>query len=268
LLATFARDDRQRSGIFSSPEKVLDVYADPKVAASAAGFDLDPVALLDGRATLFLVAPLHEQQRLAPLFVALVSSIVRAAQDRVAWTGRPLSPRLLLLLDEAANIAALPDLDHLASTVAGQGIQLVSVFQDMAQVQQRYGTHRAATVVNNHAATLALAGIKDPATLDHLSRLMGDEAVAERSRTSTGEGRSSTTEHTAYRRLAPLEELRTMRRGSGVLLYGNLPPARLRLRPWFADRRLRNLAAGISVGGSSTKVGLLGWLRTIRGGVA
>jgi len=29
--------------------------------------------------------------------------------------------------------------------------------------------------------------------------------------------------------------------GAAVLIYGNLPPARLRLRPWFADRHLTHL---------------------------
>ncbi len=44
------------------------------------------------------------------------------------------------MLDEAANVAPIPDLDALASTGAGQGIQLVTVFQDIAQVNARYVT--------------------------------------------------------------------------------------------------------------------------------
>jgi len=40
------------------------------------------------------------------------------------------------------------------------------------------------------------------------------------------------------RRLAPPDELRRISPGEGVLVYGNLPPARLRLRTWFDDRRL------------------------------
>ena len=39
----------------------------------------------------------------------------------------------------------------------------------------------------------------------------------------------------------PLEALRQLKPGEAVLLYGHLPPARVRLRPWFADRRLRKL---------------------------
>jgi hypothetical protein len=38
------------------------------------------------------------------------------------------------------------------------------------------------------------------------------------------------------------EALRQLREGHALLLYGRLPPAVLRLRMWFADRRLRELA--------------------------
>jgi len=68
---------------------------------------------------------------------------------------------LLLVLDEAANIAPIPNLDEIASTGAGQGVQLLSVFQDLAQVRSRYGD-RAQTIVNNHRAKLFGAGVSRP----------------------------------------------------------------------------------------------------------
>jgi type IV secretory pathway TraG/TraD family ATPase VirD4 len=109
---------------------------------------------------------------------------------------------LLVVLDEAANIAPLRDLDTVASTAAGQGIQLVSVFQDLAQVSARFG-ERAATVVNNHSAKVLLSGISDPATLEYAARLLGDEEVMHASVTRGEHGEHSTTESTGYRNLAP-----------------------------------------------------------------
>jgi hypothetical protein len=49
------------------------------------------------------------------------------------------------------------------------------------------------------------------------------------------------TASTTWRRLAPAEALRQLKPGRAVLLYGHLPPVRLHLRAWFADRRLRRL---------------------------
>ena len=186
--------------------------------------------LLHGGAhTLYIVAPSHEQRRLRPLFQTLIASILTAAYERASENGGPIELALLVVLDEAANIAPLRDLDTLASTAAGQGIQLVSVFQDLAQISARYG-ERAAAVVNNHRAKVLLSGISDPATLEYAARLLGDEEVMQASVTRGEHGERSTTESTGYRSLAPAYVLGGVRPGDGVLVYGHLPAARLSLR--------------------------------------
>jgi type IV secretion system protein VirD4 len=92
-------------------------------------------------------------------------------------------------------------------------------------------------VLNNHRAKLFLPGIADPDTLEYASRLVGDEEVTQPSVTRDPTGRRSTTSTTTPRRLLPPEELRCLPRGQAVLVYGTLPPARLRLRPWWAGAR-------------------------------
>src|SRR5204863_3512456 len=97
--------------------------------------------------------------------------------------------------------------------------------------------------VSNHRAKVILSGIADPQTLDYVGRLLGDEEIRQLSSTSGAEGRRSMTESVAYRNLAPANLLREMRPGEGLLVYGHLPPAKIALRPWFKDRRLRSVAA-------------------------
>ena len=77
------------------------------------------------------------------------------------------------------------DLATLAVTGAGQGIQLVSVFQDMAQIYAVYGRDHAPTIVSDHRAKVILSGISDPMTLDYVARLLGDEQVPFTSQTSS-----------------------------------------------------------------------------------
>ncbi len=243
LFASLGRDERIRSSIYTTLETVLAPYEDPLVARSAEFADIDPARLLEGSNTLFLCGPAHEQFRVQGVFSALVSSVVNAAVERVQRVG-PLDPPLLIVLDEAANIAPLRDLDTLASTAAGLGIQLVTVCQDLAQLSTRYGAERARTIANNHRAKVILSGIGDVGTLDTLSGLAGEQAVREETVTSDlREGRRSTSSSIAYRRLAPADELRRIRPGEGVLVYGYLPAARLSLRPWYQDRTLRRLAS-------------------------
>lgn len=270
--ATWLRDDRQRSAIYTTAETVLEPFAEAEAARAAlggagspgehrvddtppygtpalaradaaAGGRIDPEALLAGRHTLYLCAPAHDQRRLRALFVALVNQVLHAAFARASRLGTPLDPPLLVLLDEAANIAPLRDLDAIAATGAGHGIQLVTVWQDLAQVRARYG-ERAATVVNNHRAKLFLPGIADPATLDFASQLAGDQELDAPSVSIGARGERTLTTSPTVRRLLPTDTLRRQPPGSAVLLYGSLPPARLRLRPWYRDPVLARRVGG------------------------
>ncbi len=240
--ASFSREERQRSSVYTTAETVLAAYGDPTVVSSCERHDLDPAALLDGgRHTAYLVAPAHEQERLQSVFVAIVRSVVEEALTTSSRLGRPLEPPLLVVLDEAANVAPLSFLDTLASTAASHGIQLVTVWQDLAQVEARYGS-RAATVVNNHRAKLLCSGIADTSTLEQASLLAGDEDHTVGSSTVDAAGQWSRTSSVAQRRLLPAGRLRCLEPGEAVLLYGHLPPVALTLRAFYEDRRLRRLA--------------------------
>lgn len=243
-VAVWTADDRLRSSLYLTASLALEAYSDPVVLACAQRADLTPRWLLDGGAnTAYICAPTDEQARLRPLFTTLVREILGEVYAMAARTGRPLDRPLLVVLDEAANIAPLPDLDQIASTGAGQGLQLVTVFQDLAQVHERFGT-KADTIVNNHRAKLFGAGVSCARTLDYLRRVLGDAELHQRSETSAERGRRSTTKSSTFRPIAPPNVLREARTDSLLLIYGTLPPAVVRSRPWFRDRALRTLAGG------------------------
>jgi type IV secretion system protein VirD4 len=262
--STFGKEDRQRSSIYTTVETVLEPFAidsgdsegdrDSDGDGDGDGHGdgarnptIDPGRLIQGANTLYLCAPAHDQRRLTPLFASVVRQIIEHVYDQVTRTRLPLDPPLLVVLDEAANIAPLSDLDALASTAAGHGIQLVTIWHDLAQINARYGP-RATTVVNNHRAKLFLSGISDPSTLDYASQLIGDEEVVLPT-TTTGRNSGPSTSHTpSVRRLAPPHVLRRTPPGDAVLVYGGLHPARLHLRTWFADPWLRARAQPSSYG--------------------
>jgi hypothetical protein len=50
------------------------------------------------------------------------------------------------------------------------------------------------------------------------------------------DGRHALNESTQYRPLLPVEDLRRLRPGEGVLLYGHLRPTPIRLRPFYQPR--------------------------------
>jgi type IV secretion system protein VirD4 len=229
--ATWCRDERTRSSVYTTAETVLAPFA----TSPGTGDFFEPAQLLRGRHTLYICAPAHDQRRLRGYFSALVQQVLGHAFATATRAGRALDPPLLVVLDEAAHIAPLAELDGLAATCASHGIQLVTIWQDLAQVRARYGA-RAPTVLNNHRAKLFLPGIADPDTLEYASALIGETDMTQASVTRDGRGTHSTTSTSTPRRLLTPAELRCLPRGQAVLVYGTLPPARLRLRPYWAGR--------------------------------
>jgi hypothetical protein len=59
---------------------------------------------------------------------------------------------------------------------------------------------------------------------------------------TVGDGRYSETVSLGWRRLLPPEAVRQLKPRRALLVYGHLPPVRIRLRPWFHSPRLRRLA--------------------------
>jgi type IV secretion system protein VirD4 len=243
LQLVWEADARSRSSMMLTAATALDAWQEPAVAAATGGPGaIDATWLLSGSNTLYLSAPADDQKRLRGLFTALVADVVATAFAQSTRTGKPLDPPLLLCLDEAANVAPLPNLDELASTGPGQGVQLLSVFQNVSQIHDRWGRERAETIMANHRGRLFGSGIGDKATLEYVGAILGDQAVAKssshRQRLGMLELGSRTDTH-EYRRLAAPNKLRQADRETALLVYGRLPPTWVKLRPWYRDRDLR-----------------------------
>ena len=237
-----AQADRTRTSIEATAQTLLRAYRFQRVLRSAASSEITPDRLLDGPNTLYLIADAKASKLLRPLFLALLGEVVDRAYERATLAGGRLERPLLLCLDEAGNVAPLPNLAEIASTAPSHNIQLVTIFHDLAQARSRYG-QQAETVVNSHRARMLLPGVADLETLRYFAGLVGEEETRDRTHTS---GAGGTTRSTSRRRrplIAP-EALRQLPDKHALLLYGRIAPTRLRLRLWFEDRRLRMLARG------------------------
>jgi type IV secretion system protein VirD4 len=240
--------EQRRSQVYAQMLGVIAAYTDPTVKEASAGTRFSAEKLLDGVAnTAYVNLPAHEQRRLGPLSVALVQDVIELAFERSRNRGAPISPALLVVLDDAASSAALPQLDQYAASAAGYGVQLLTTFRHLSQMRARYD-ERAEAVLSNHQAKIVLSGLTDAETLAHLSHLLGDETIRQlatpaalaKAAKDRGEGAEAARAAARTRGGAsPAEALGWISPGHGVLLYGHLPPAPITLRPWFRDRQLQ-----------------------------
>jgi type IV secretion system protein VirD4 len=236
-----AQADRTRSSIEATAQALLRAYRFTRVARSAGGCEITADRVLQEAATLYLIGDAKTSKLLRPIFLALLQEIVDRAYERATLAGGRLELPLLLCLDEAGNVAPLPNLAEIASTAPSHNIQLVSIFHDLSQARSRY-RQQVETVINSHRARMLLPGVADLETLRYFAGLLGEEEIREVTRTA-GAGGSTRSTGSRRRPLVAPEALRELPEGHAVLIYGRLAPTRVRLRLWFEDRRLRRMAS-------------------------
>jgi type IV secretory pathway TraG/TraD family ATPase VirD4 len=212
-------DGREQSGIWSTASGVLAAYRSSAALASTEGPFLDADRFCQGADTLYICAAGRQQQLAAPLVVGLVGD-VRDAAYRASARGTSGAP-VLLALDEAANIAPVPDLPAMVSEGAGQGLLTLACLQDLSQARSRWGAD-ADGFISLFGTTVVLSGIADVRTLEAISLLAGDVELPTRSIGWTeGPDRRLSASHTlstVFRRRLPPDVIARGRPGSALTL--------------------------------------------------
>lgn len=165
-----------------------------------------------GANTLFLCSPRGEQTHYEPLFRGALRMILEEQQTRATEN---VQVPLLMILDEAATVASLEELDQMAATVSGLDVTLVTVVQDFAQLSSRWGA-RAQTIVNNHSTRVIMSGLADPTVSKFLPELV-----------TVKDG----VEENPIRQRPP---------GTAVVVAGRMAAFDVRLRPWWRERGIRH----------------------------
>jgi len=232
---------------------VLKSLADPHVLdlvcpTPGDGFDIDAFVRghhdqSDSHSTassdrLYLVSEGGDGVSTAPLVTAFAAAVVSAARRHSqTLPGGRLNPPLTLVLDEAANVAPLPDLPTLMADGGGRGITTWTFVQSFSQLRSRWGRDGADTIWGASTAKILLGGCTEADDLERISKVVGDRWASRRSHTTRGgllpTGEHSTSLSRERERILPVQDLARLPDGTGLLLYRSTPPTLVRLPAWW-----------------------------------
>lgn len=269
LAGIAATDPREQSGIWSTASGVLGAYRSAAALATTVAPDFDARTFCDSAATLYVCATGRHQALAAPLVVGLLTDIRAAAYARLAegadtvMHGPTNAPPVVLALDEAANIAPVPDLPAMVSEGGSQGVVSLVCLQDLSQARGRWGG-AAEGFLSLFGTTVVLPGIGDVRTLDALSSLAGEEEVMARSvsapapgpaglgavvaRLALGQPRrgvdapTTVTASAVLRRRLPVDVIGRGQPGMALVVDERNRMGWVRLTPWFATEPWRTRA--------------------------
>lgn len=161
------------SGIVTSITTPLAPYAEPILAHNTSTCDFHVTDLIrsDKAATLYIVLPLEDQTRVAPLFNLLIDMMMKKA---TADGNNANKHKILLLLDECANFGKIESLQTMITAVRSYGIQLMLIFQGRSDIDRVYGKENS--ILNNCSYHMYLKP-QEIADLKFLSERIGKTTV-------------------------------------------------------------------------------------------
>ncbi len=238
-----SKSHREAAGVLSGAQRHTHFLDSPRIAQVVGGSDFTFADLKDNVATVFLILPpdrLDTYSRWLRLLVA------QAINEMARSSAKPPRP-VLFLLDEFAALGRLQPIERAMGLMAGYGLQLWPILQDIHQLRSLYGKS-AGTFLSN-AGVLQAFGVNDYDTADMLSKTMGRETItyetdgqSEKDVILQDKGRTvSKTQHVAARNLMDPNEIMKIRPDALLLMrVGKNPLIVLKLR-YFADKEFAGL---------------------------
>ena len=174
--------DREAASVLSNAQRHTHFLDSPRIAKCLARSDFAFSDLRHRITSVFLVLPPNRMDAYSRWLRLLVSQALQdIARDaeRLQGASEGHSERLkapaLFLLDEFAALGRLEAVERAMGLMAGYGLQLWPILQDMSQLKDTYGD-RAGTFIAN-AGVQQVFGVNDFETAKWLSQMIGQETA-------------------------------------------------------------------------------------------
>ncbi len=235
------KEAKEFSGVFSTAQQNTHFLESPRIQKSLSHSDFSFDELEDGETDIFIVLPagrLFTYNRYLRLFLSLaITSVTR-------FKTKP-DPPVYFLLEEAAALGRLDVIETAYGLMAGYGMQLHMIIQDLSQLAALY-SERWQTFIGN-SGVIQCFGTRDLMTAEYVSRLCGvgtiesiSEASAEKRAGLFSDPRYLSREDAlTSRNLITPDEVMTMHPSAQLLILAHAHPVSCFKTAYFLDKRYR-----------------------------
>ncbi|EAV40646.1 hypothetical protein SIAM614_00352 [Stappia aggregata IAM 12614] len=226
------KSDREAAGVLSAAQRHTHFLDSPRMHRVLDDSSFSFTDLKRKNATVFLVLP---PDRLSTYSRWLRLIITQSLLDMVRNPVQPASP-ILYLLDEFAALGHLAAIERAMGLMAGYGVQLWPILQDIHQLRATYG-QKAGTFLSN-AGVLQVFGVNDHDSARLVSDLLGQETAVfqtmARALDAEATGITWSTHHVARPLLTP-DEVRNLPGQSELLFLAGQRPVIAAKLAYFTD---------------------------------
>lgn len=241
--------DREAASVLSNAQRHTHFLDSPRITNVISRSDFHFAELQQRTVSVFLVLPPNRLDAYSRWLRLLISQalqdIARHAEGPQApteaqnGTQSVTRPPTLFLLDEFAALGRLEAIERAMGLMAGYGLQLWPILQDMSQLNELYGK-RAGTFVAN-AGVQQVFGVNDLETAQWLSRMIGQETTGYQTQSYKPGDAPSMTQNVTGRDLLTPDEIMQMPPDLQLLRVQGSPTALARKLRYYADPEFKGL---------------------------
>lgn len=150
-----------------------------------------------------------------------------------AQNGAELAQPVIFILDEFPNLGKFSDYEKFLATCRGYGISVLTIVQNITQLQEKYGREQAESILGNCGTKICLGNVNET-TAKYFSELMGKTtAKMETGSTSQSKGQSSSSSSSssfsyASRNLMNVDEILTMDKDDALVIITGKHPVKVK----------------------------------------
>jgi type IV secretion system protein VirD4 len=239
--------EKEFGSIISTAQRQTEILDNPYIikclSASGVEPEVDFKAWHTGTMSVFLCLSAPK----FPVFNRWLRLVLTSALDEMTDTLNPPALPVCFMLDELATLGHLATVENAVGLAAGYGIQLITVFQDIAQMRGLYKGRWASFIGN--AGIRALFNLDDYDTAEYWSKFMGGQLVETYSRQEDiyGLSKGQNVGESMRPLIAPEKIMMQFAGGAAdgsdqmlVLAQGAHPIVTIR-RPYWQDKTLNGL---------------------------
>jgi type IV secretion system protein VirD4 len=233
-----SKSDREAAGVLSAAQRQTHFLDSPRMTSVLERSDFEFADLKHRHASVFLVLP---PDRLSSYSRWLRLIVAQSLLDMAREPAKPDVP-VLYLLDEFAALGQLAPVERAMGLMAGYGVQLWPILQDIHQLRATYGK-RAGTFLSN-AGVLQVFGVNDHDTARLVSDLLGQETVVFQTTAhaldSDRSGITHSQHHTGRPLLTP-DEVRNLPKQAQLLFLAGQRPIMAAKLAYYRDEEFRGM---------------------------
>lgn len=239
LTSVIGSHERQRDSVWMGVRQALGALANPVTRAALnapRSEQFDAQAFLRDRGSLYILSTAQYAKQVAGVFSALVEDLAAAARHLAASSpGARLDPPLLMALDEVDKVLpGLPSLPALVADGGGSGITTVLSLQSLAQARTAWGKDEAQALWDASNVKVVLGGSTAADELRDISNLIGERDDKTVSYTHHDSMLAySANENVRRIPIAPVDELRQLQPGQGIILLRSTQAGLVTLPGWW-----------------------------------